>query len=91
MDRRVVIDSQALKRYLQFASISIASYDYVITLPAEWRFYRSQSSIFSSQYRSHAQQFHQLHPRNVSILLYCGTYLQSFTNYGIASHPRCQV
>ncbi|KAG1737425.1 hypothetical protein EDB19DRAFT_1829528 [Suillus lakei] len=42
----MVVDSQALERYLRIASISIASYDYVITLPAEWRFYRSQSSIF---------------------------------------------
>ncbi|KAG2139320.1 hypothetical protein DEU56DRAFT_980336 [Suillus clintonianus] len=35
-----------MDQYLRIASISIALYDYVITLPAEWRFYRSQSSIF---------------------------------------------
>lgn len=39
-------DSQISEKYLRIASISIALYDYVITLPAEWRFYRSQSSIF---------------------------------------------
>ncbi|KAG2139321.1 hypothetical protein DEU56DRAFT_326532 [Suillus clintonianus] len=46
MDQRAVVDSQASEKYLRIASISIALYDYVITLPAEWRFYRSQSSIF---------------------------------------------
>ncbi|KIK99645.1 hypothetical protein PAXRUDRAFT_30360 [Paxillus rubicundulus Ve08.2h10] len=30
------------ERYLRVASLSIASYDYIITLPAEWRLYRSQ-------------------------------------------------
>ncbi|KAG2338007.1 hypothetical protein BDR05DRAFT_1004545 [Suillus weaverae] len=42
----VVVDNQATEKYLRIASISIAFYDYIITLPAEWRFYRSQSSIF---------------------------------------------
>ncbi|KAG1737426.1 hypothetical protein EDB19DRAFT_2025691 [Suillus lakei] len=46
MDSRAVVDSQASEKYLRIASISIALYDYAITLPAEWRFYRSQSSIF---------------------------------------------
>jgi hypothetical protein len=46
MDLRAVVDSQTSEKYLRIASISIALYDYVITLPAEWRFYRSQSSIF---------------------------------------------
>lgn len=46
MDSRAVVDSQTSEKYLRIASISIALYDYVITLPAEWRFYRSQSSIF---------------------------------------------
>ncbi|KAG1813107.1 hypothetical protein EV424DRAFT_1557614 [Suillus variegatus] len=46
MNSRAVVDSQASDKYLRIASISIALYDYVITLPAEWRFYRSQSSIF---------------------------------------------
>ncbi|KAG2750412.1 hypothetical protein P692DRAFT_20801887 [Suillus brevipes Sb2] len=40
------VDSQTSEKYLRIASISIALYDYVITLPAEWRFYRRQSSIF---------------------------------------------
>lgn len=46
MERRAVVDTQTSDKYLRIASISIALYDYVITLPAEWRFYRSQSSIF---------------------------------------------
>lgn len=41
-----VVDNQATEKYLRIASISIALYDYIITLPAEWRFYRSQSSLF---------------------------------------------
>ncbi|KAG1859613.1 hypothetical protein DFJ58DRAFT_726319 [Suillus subalutaceus] len=41
-----VVDNQATEKYLRIASISIALYDYIITLPAEWRFYRSQSSFF---------------------------------------------
>ncbi|KAG0693751.1 hypothetical protein DFH29DRAFT_376601 [Suillus ampliporus] len=41
-----VVDNEATEKYLRIASISIALYDYIITLPAEWRFYRSQSSIF---------------------------------------------
>ncbi|KAG2046837.1 hypothetical protein BDR06DRAFT_1014387 [Suillus hirtellus] len=40
-----VIDNQETEKYLRIASISIALYDYIITLPAEWRFYRSQSSF----------------------------------------------
>ncbi|KAG1902356.1 uncharacterized protein F5891DRAFT_1023661 [Suillus fuscotomentosus] len=40
-----IIDNQATEKYLRIASISIALYDYIITLPAEWRFYRSQSSF----------------------------------------------
>ncbi|KIM85706.1 hypothetical protein PILCRDRAFT_341932 [Piloderma croceum F 1598] len=31
--------------YLRVASLSIALYDYILTLPAEWRFYRTQNSI----------------------------------------------
>lgn len=46
MEWRAVVDSQTSDKYLRIASISIALYDYLITLPAEWRFYRSQSSIF---------------------------------------------
>ncbi|KAI9568113.1 hypothetical protein HD554DRAFT_2022816, partial [Boletus coccyginus] len=33
------------ERYLRIASLSIAAYDYLVTLPAEARFYRSQSNI----------------------------------------------
>ncbi|KAJ8584355.1 hypothetical protein M405DRAFT_826965 [Rhizopogon salebrosus TDB-379] len=40
-----VVDSETSEKYLRIASVSIALYDYIITLPAEWRFYRSQSSI----------------------------------------------
>ncbi|KAF9235787.1 hypothetical protein BU15DRAFT_33707, partial [Melanogaster broomeanus] len=32
-------------RYLRVAALSIAAYHYILTLPAEWRFYRSQSHI----------------------------------------------
>ncbi|KAG1828720.1 hypothetical protein EV424DRAFT_1385045 [Suillus variegatus] len=46
LERRVVIDSLTSEKYLRVASISVAFYDYILTLPAEWRFYRSQSSIF---------------------------------------------
>ncbi|KAG2748392.1 hypothetical protein P692DRAFT_20953801 [Suillus brevipes Sb2] len=46
MEQRLVTDSVTSEKYLRIASISIATYDYVLTLPAEWRFYRSQSSIF---------------------------------------------
>ncbi|OJA13672.1 hypothetical protein AZE42_08979 [Rhizopogon vesiculosus] len=42
----LVIDSETSEKYLRIASVSIALYDYILTLPAEWRFYRSQSSIF---------------------------------------------
>ncbi|KZV94838.1 hypothetical protein EXIGLDRAFT_834676 [Exidia glandulosa HHB12029] len=35
--------SEDSAKYLRIASISIAAYDYLITLPAEWRFYRSQT------------------------------------------------
>ncbi|KIK35273.1 hypothetical protein CY34DRAFT_783215 [Suillus luteus UH-Slu-Lm8-n1] len=47
MQELVVVDNQATEKYLRIASISVALYDYIITLPAEWRFYRSQSSFFS--------------------------------------------
>ncbi|KAG2116834.1 hypothetical protein DEU56DRAFT_162764 [Suillus clintonianus] len=46
MERRLVVDSTTSEKYMRIASISIAFYDYVLTLPAEWRFYRSQSSFF---------------------------------------------
>ncbi|KAG2120387.1 hypothetical protein DEU56DRAFT_928417 [Suillus clintonianus] len=46
MERRLVVDSTTSEKYMRIASISIAFYDYIITLPAEWRFYRSQSSFF---------------------------------------------
>ncbi|KAG2122467.1 hypothetical protein DEU56DRAFT_73304 [Suillus clintonianus] len=46
MQRNLVLDSTTSEKYLRVASISIALYDYILTLPAEWRFYRSQSSIF---------------------------------------------
>ncbi|KAG1892105.1 hypothetical protein F4604DRAFT_7746 [Suillus subluteus] len=46
MEQRLVTDSVTSVKYLRIASISIATYDYILTLPAEWRFYRSQSSIF---------------------------------------------
>ncbi|KAF8842009.1 hypothetical protein BDN67DRAFT_434197 [Paxillus ammoniavirescens] len=36
------MDTVTTERYLRVASLSIASYDYIITLPAEWRLYRSQ-------------------------------------------------
>ncbi|KAH7882419.1 hypothetical protein F5I97DRAFT_363864 [Phlebopus sp. FC_14] len=41
-----VVDSVSTEKYLRVASISVALYDYLITLPAEWRFYRSQSHVF---------------------------------------------
>ncbi|KAG1873673.1 hypothetical protein DFJ58DRAFT_367522 [Suillus subalutaceus] len=46
MEQRLVTDSVTSVKYLRIASISVATYDYILTLPAEWRFYRSQSSIF---------------------------------------------
>ncbi|KAG1886496.1 hypothetical protein F4604DRAFT_1274306 [Suillus subluteus] len=46
LERRVAVDSVTSEKYLRVASISIAFYEYILTLPAEWRFYRSQSSIF---------------------------------------------
>lgn len=46
MQDLVVVDNQATEKYLRIASISVALYDYIITLPAEWRFYRNQSSFF---------------------------------------------
>ncbi|KAG1764513.1 hypothetical protein EDD22DRAFT_447582 [Suillus occidentalis] len=46
MERSLVIDSTSSEKYMRVASISIAFYDYILTLPAEWRFYRSQPSIF---------------------------------------------
>ncbi|KAG1755253.1 uncharacterized protein EDB91DRAFT_283296 [Suillus paluster] len=42
MERRLLLNST--EKYLRIASISVAFYDYIITLPAEWRFYRKQSS-----------------------------------------------
>ncbi|KAG9311763.1 hypothetical protein JVU11DRAFT_8006 [Chiua virens] len=36
---------QETEKYLRIVSLSIAGYDYLITLPAEVRFYRSQSNI----------------------------------------------
>ncbi|KAG2139322.1 hypothetical protein DEU56DRAFT_326608 [Suillus clintonianus] len=46
MERRLAVDSATSEKYFRIAAISIACYDYIITLPAEWRFYRSQPSIF---------------------------------------------
>lgn len=46
MDWSLALDSTSSEKYFRIASISIAFYDYLITLPAEWRFYRSQPSIF---------------------------------------------
>lgn len=46
MERRFFVDSTTTEKYLRIACISIGCYDYILTLPAEWRFYRSQSSIF---------------------------------------------
>ncbi|KAG1732840.1 hypothetical protein EDD22DRAFT_1053888, partial [Suillus occidentalis] len=43
--QRSVVGSVTSEKYLRVASISIAFYDYILTIPAEWRFYRSQSSI----------------------------------------------
>lgn len=45
MERNLTLDSSTSEKYFRIASISIAFYDYIITLPAEWRFYRSQPSI----------------------------------------------
>ncbi|KAG2124870.1 hypothetical protein DEU56DRAFT_588799 [Suillus clintonianus] len=42
----LVVDSVTTEKYFRIAAVSVAFYDYLITLPAEWRFYRSQSSIF---------------------------------------------
>lgn len=47
LEQHLVVNSVTSEKYLRIASISIAFYDYIITLPAEWRFYRSQSSIFN--------------------------------------------
>ncbi|KAG2065004.1 hypothetical protein BDR04DRAFT_205534 [Suillus decipiens] len=41
-----IVHNEATEKYLRIASISIALYDYIITLPAEWRFYKSQTSLF---------------------------------------------
>ncbi|KAG1833585.1 hypothetical protein EV424DRAFT_947508 [Suillus variegatus] len=41
-----ITNSVTSEKYLRIASISIATYDYILTLSAEWRFYRNQSSIF---------------------------------------------
>ncbi|KAG2746903.1 hypothetical protein P692DRAFT_20807240 [Suillus brevipes Sb2] len=46
MEPRFTVDSVTTEKYLRIACIAIACYDYIVTLPAEWRFYRSQSSIF---------------------------------------------
>jgi len=40
-----VVRNTQTETYLRVASLSIALYDFILTLPAEWRFYRSQSSI----------------------------------------------
>ncbi|KIK48585.1 hypothetical protein CY34DRAFT_785795 [Suillus luteus UH-Slu-Lm8-n1] len=45
MEPRFIVDSVTTEKYLRIACMAIACYDYIITLPAEWRFYRSQSSI----------------------------------------------
>ncbi|KAG2151248.1 uncharacterized protein EDB93DRAFT_1336732 [Suillus bovinus] len=45
MGEFAIVDNQATEKYLRIASISVALYDYIITIPAEWRFYRSQSSF----------------------------------------------
>ncbi|KAG2106091.1 hypothetical protein BD769DRAFT_1503685 [Suillus cothurnatus] len=42
----LTLNSSTSEKYFRIASISIAFYDYLITLPAEWRFYRSQPSIY---------------------------------------------
>ncbi|OAX40516.1 hypothetical protein K503DRAFT_781355 [Rhizopogon vinicolor AM-OR11-026] len=41
-----VIESEGSEKYVRVGSISIAVYEYIFTLSAEWQFYRSQSSIF---------------------------------------------
>ncbi|KAG1737427.1 hypothetical protein EDB19DRAFT_1829531 [Suillus lakei] len=46
MEPRLAVDSSTSEKYFRIASISVAFYDYAITIPAEWRFYRSQPSIF---------------------------------------------
>lgn len=45
MERNLVLGSSTSEKYFRIVSVSIAFYDYIITLPAEWRFYRNQSSI----------------------------------------------
>jgi hypothetical protein len=40
-----MIVGEETEKYLRIASLSIAAYDYLITLPAEVRFYRSQPNI----------------------------------------------
>ncbi|KAJ8589110.1 hypothetical protein M405DRAFT_881769 [Rhizopogon salebrosus TDB-379] len=49
MDFSIVVGSQELEKFFRIASISIAIYDFILTLPAEYRFYRRQSSIFRLQ------------------------------------------
>ncbi|KAG2141414.1 uncharacterized protein EDB93DRAFT_634199 [Suillus bovinus] len=46
MAENLVLDSVTSEKYMRIAAISIAFYDYILTVPAEWRFYRSQPSIF---------------------------------------------
>lgn len=70
-----VVDNQATEKYLRIASISVALYDYIITLPAEWRFYRSQSSLF------------RLRPACILFILirYGSIMVMILSNYGVFS------
>jgi len=40
------MESVIVEKYLRIACMSIGFYDYILTLPAEWRFYQSESSFF---------------------------------------------
>ncbi|EJD43053.1 hypothetical protein AURDEDRAFT_185811 [Auricularia subglabra TFB-10046 SS5] len=37
--------SNTSAQYLRIAALTMATYDWLLTLPAEWRFYRSQANI----------------------------------------------
>ncbi|KAJ8589111.1 hypothetical protein M405DRAFT_881770 [Rhizopogon salebrosus TDB-379] len=76
MNLAVVVDSFELQKFCRIASISIAIYDFVLTLPAEWRFYRSWRSS-SSRIRLNCVLFILI--RYISILV------MVISNYGVLS------
>ncbi|KAJ8589750.1 hypothetical protein M405DRAFT_196529 [Rhizopogon salebrosus TDB-379] len=77
MNLAVVVDGQELQKYCRIASITVAIYDFVLTLPAEWRFYGNWESS-NSHSRLKCVLFILI--RYVSILL------MVISNYGELSH-----